>query len=73
MFNQALHHEGMWEEWLYRSTFPCYWHELEVSGRLHASAALPIGERAPDTHWIGGWVGPEASLDDILGTLNMDY
>jgi hypothetical protein len=22
------------------------------------------GERAPDTHWIGGWVGPRAGLDD---------
>jgi hypothetical protein len=23
------------------------------------------GERAPGTHWIGDWVGPRASLDDI--------
>jgi hypothetical protein len=22
------------------------------------------GERAPDTHWIGDWVGPTAGLDD---------
>jgi hypothetical protein len=22
------------------------------------------GERAPGTHWIGGWVGPRTSLDD---------
>jgi hypothetical protein len=22
-------------------------------------------ERAPGTHWIGGWVGPRASLDDM--------
>jgi hypothetical protein len=22
------------------------------------------GERAPGTHWIGGWVGPRAGLDD---------
>jgi hypothetical protein len=22
------------------------------------------GERAPGTHWIGGWVGPKAGLDD---------
>jgi hypothetical protein len=22
-------------------------------------------ERAPGTHWIGGWVGPRTSLDDI--------
>jgi hypothetical protein len=23
------------------------------------------GERAPGTHWIGGWVGPIAGLDDV--------
>jgi hypothetical protein len=23
------------------------------------------GERAPGTHWIGGWVDPRASLDDV--------
>jgi hypothetical protein len=23
------------------------------------------GERAPGTHWIGGWVGPTAGLDDV--------
>jgi hypothetical protein len=22
-------------------------------------------ERAPGTHWIGGWVGPRASLDNM--------
>jgi hypothetical protein len=30
---------------------------MEVSGQLHDPAALPH-ERAPCTHWIGGWVGP---------------
>jgi hypothetical protein len=24
------------------------------------------GERAPGTHWIGGWVGPRAGLDTIV-------
>jgi hypothetical protein len=38
---------------------------LEVSGQLHALAALPPGERAPGTHWIRGWVGPRAGLDDM--------
>jgi hypothetical protein len=23
------------------------------------------GERAPGTHWIGGWVGPRPDLDDV--------
>jgi hypothetical protein len=26
------------------------------------------GERAPGTHWIGGWVGPRAGLDDVEKT-----
>jgi hypothetical protein len=25
-----------------------------------------VGERAPGTHWIGGWVGPRTSLDDVV-------
>jgi hypothetical protein len=36
-----------------------------VSGQLHAPTALPPGERAPGTHWIGGWVGPGAGRDDV--------
>jgi hypothetical protein len=23
------------------------------------------GERAPGTHWIGGWVGPRVGLEDV--------
>jgi hypothetical protein len=23
------------------------------------------GERAPGTHWIGGWVDPRADMDDV--------
>jgi hypothetical protein len=38
---------------------------MEVSGQLHNPAALPLGERAPSTHLIGGWAGPRASLDNI--------
>jgi len=30
-----------------------------VSGQLH----LIPGERAPGTHWIGGWVGHRGGLD----------
>jgi hypothetical protein len=29
------------------------------------SGRLNPGERAPDTHWIGGWMGPRASLNDM--------
>jgi hypothetical protein len=40
--------------------------QMDVSGQLHAPAALPPGERAPGTHWIGGWVGPRAVLDAVV-------
>jgi hypothetical protein len=36
-----------------------------VSGQLHAPAALPPGERAPGTQWIGGRVDLRAGLDDL--------
>jgi hypothetical protein len=39
---------------------------MEVSGQLHAPAALSPRERAPRTHWIGGWVGPRAVLDTVV-------
>jgi hypothetical protein len=35
-----------------------------MSSQLHAPATLPLG-RVPGTHWIGGWVDPRASLDDL--------
>jgi hypothetical protein len=36
-----------------------------VSGQLHIPAALPPGERAPGTHWIGSWEDPRAGLTDM--------
>jgi hypothetical protein len=38
---------------------------LGVSGQLHAPAALPLEKGPSGTHWIGGWVGHRASLDDL--------
>jgi hypothetical protein len=38
---------------------------MEVTGQFHTPSALLPGERAPDTHWIRGWVGPRAGLDDV--------
>jgi hypothetical protein len=29
----------------------------------HPDRALPPGERAPGTHWMGGWVGTRTGLD----------
>jgi hypothetical protein len=39
---------------------------MEVSSQLHAPATLPLKERDPGTHWIGGWVGPRAVLDVVV-------
>jgi hypothetical protein len=36
-----------------------------VSGQLHAPAALPAGEKFPDTHWIGGLVVRRSVLDAV--------
>jgi len=35
-----------------------------VDGQRHAPAALP--PERPDTHCIGGWVGPRAGLDRCI-------
>jgi hypothetical protein len=29
------------------------------------SGRFALGEKAHDTHWIRGWVGPRAGLDDV--------
>jgi hypothetical protein len=38
-----------------------------VGGEWSASrpGCFTLGERAPGTHWIGGWVGPRAGLGDM--------
>jgi hypothetical protein len=38
-----------------------------VGGWLHTPANLqtPPPERASGTHWVGGWVGPRTTLDDM--------
>jgi hypothetical protein len=52
-------------EWMYRSTFS--WPSALAGGEWSVSRPCRFtpGERAPGTHWIGGWVGPRASLDDV--------
>jgi hypothetical protein len=37
---------------------------MEVSGQLHAPAALPSG-KDPSTHWIGRWVDSAAGLNEM--------
>jgi hypothetical protein len=41
-------------------------HYMKVSDQLHDPAALSHRERAPGTHWIGGWGGPRAGLDAVV-------
>jgi hypothetical protein len=53
-------------EWRYSST-----HSLTSAldgGQLSASrpSRFTPRERAPGTHWIGGWVGPGATLDAVV-------
>jgi hypothetical protein len=38
-----------------------------VGGKWSAScpSCFTPRERAPSSHWIGGWVGPRASLDNV--------
>jgi hypothetical protein len=53
-------------EWKYGST-----HSLTPAlcgGEWSASrpGRFTLEERAPDIHWIGGWVGPRAVLDLVM-------
>jgi hypothetical protein len=56
-----------------------YWWSGGIAPRILLTFALDGGEwsasrsgrfthrkRAPDTHWIGGWVGPRAVLDAVV-------
>jgi hypothetical protein len=50
---------------MYRSTF--FLTSALAGGEWSASrpGRFTPGEKAPGTHWIGGWVGPRAGLDDV--------
>jgi hypothetical protein len=50
---------------MYRSTYS--WPLALVGGEWSASRPghFASGERAPGTHWIGGWVGPRTGLDAV--------
>jgi hypothetical protein len=52
-------------EWMYRSIFS--WNSALAVGEWSASrhGRFTPGEKVPGTHWIGGWVGPRAGLDDV--------
>jgi hypothetical protein len=50
---------------MYRSTF--FLTSALIGGEWPASrlGRFTPGDRAPGTHWIGGWVGPTAGLDNV--------
>jgi hypothetical protein len=62
----APRHKGVLGEWRYSST-----HSLTSAldgGEWSASrpGRFTPRERAPGSHWIGGWVGPRAVLDAVV-------
>jgi hypothetical protein len=64
-FNWAVRHERVLGEWRYSSI-----HSLTPAldgGEWSASRGrFTPRERAPGTHWRGGWVGPRAGLDAVV-------
>jgi hypothetical protein len=63
-FNWTLRHEGVLGEW---GIVPCI---LDLGTRRRWLTSRPgrftPRERAPGTHWIGGWVGRRAGLDAVV-------
>jgi hypothetical protein len=59
--NKALRHEGVWWSGCIGPRF------LHLGTEWSASrpGRFTPGERAPCTHWIGGWVDPRACLDNV--------
>jgi hypothetical protein len=48
-----------------RCIHPLFLTSALAGGEWLAPGRFTPEERAPDTHWIGGWVGPRAGLDDV--------
>jgi hypothetical protein len=65
-FNWALRHEVVFREWWFNHT---HYLTSALDGD-EWSASRPgrftLKERAPGTHWIGGWVGPRAVLEVVV-------
>jgi hypothetical protein len=62
--NWALYHEGVWRN----GYIDPYFLDLGTTWRWVVSftprSLYPRG-KSPSTHWIGGWMGPRANLDDV--------
>jgi hypothetical protein len=64
--NWASRHEGVLGEWRYSSTHSLTSALDESEGLASRPGRFTPRERAPGTHWIGGWVGPRAVLDAVV-------
>jgi hypothetical protein len=65
-FNWAPRHEGVLGEWRYSSIYSL---TSALDGGEWSALRLrrfTPRERAPSTHWIGGWMGPWAILDAVV-------
>jgi hypothetical protein len=61
---EALRHKGVWGS----GCIDPYFLDLSTSWRLVVSFTtrqLYPSKRAPDSHWIEGWVDPRAGLDNL--------
>jgi hypothetical protein len=64
LINLAPRHEDVWDSVVIAPLFL-----TSVLDESEWSASRPgpftAGEAAPDTHWIGGWVGPRTGQDVV--------
>ena len=66
--NAFFHTMNFYGDWKYTGdyTHSQCWCCMEVYGQLsHPSCTLALWEGVPSTYWIGGRVGPRASLDTL--------
>jgi hypothetical protein len=64
VLNQALHREDVWESGIIE--LPVFISALDGGvWSASPSGCFTDGEKAPDTHLIGGWMNPGAGLDIV--------
>jgi hypothetical protein len=54
-----------WREWRYSSIHSLTWELDGGEWSVSRPGSFVSRERAPSTHWIGGWVSPRAGLDMV--------
>jgi hypothetical protein len=66
VLNEAPRHEGVLGEWRYSSTHSLTSTLDGVEWSDSRPGRFTSRERAPGTHWIGGWVGSRADLEVVV-------